>query len=656
MNSVETMLKISTASGSQNEFSTDPYYKHVIELLLRRILPDDLICPNLCDDDIHEDDKQRFQNSIPFFSYIHHENQKTSVSFVLLWQCKPHAFRFVFELISRWLYPGKAMNVMKLFAADLELPELYKNTLTICEISILPASEQELAEIMRNIPIIESEIRLGVQSRYFSWKILEIKGLKPDEKTVIIQEQINYLLKRKAAYFDADLINEMQHMLVMFREGFISAHASRYLSRLVSIQYLFRRELHLAVQKDPHQRYLRLKLFKTKIYTSDGEKSVLGILLAVNFIGKNEFLEERHLLKAIRNYCASIKTIEGSFVAHRRGSEEVCTLYMEIEKEEGCDFSAREISLLRSELPHDLKDRIEHLLHPVFMPRNEEDIMRNILNLSSQLKYVSDLPQVFISFDEQTRDCLLFTLIVVQVSMPGSESIQELLQGIETPLEYIHDRCKMVGMLRRKYAKQATVFRVKLKKHTFIRRDGSLDLNKARQLVVNELERILGEFRDYNGGMISKQNEQLCLLYQSLEGQAGFNEELLENFFYSFTPVVMRTVLEIQLLVRLFNFLLEVIEERLFKNGYPLLRVLETKEALLLIVSTDDEKIKTELMNLSELFNLSPDQLGHSFVQVYNVPYFCYVYLSSKGEDRLSLVKGIEGLLAGRDAYLPLSC
>lgn len=645
------MLQFKTGSSSQDTFSTGNLYQQTIEMLLRRILPKDLLCPVWSNHDIHEDEKQRFQNCIPLFSYIHEGGLEKAISFVLLWQYKPHAFRFAFEMLSRWLFPGKRLNVITLFASDVELPELSEHKLTVCEIAILPTTEQELTEVLRNIPIIESEIRLGVQSRYLSWKILEIKGLNSDEKTVIIQEQINYLLKKKAAYFDNDLITEMQHMLVMFREGFVSSHASQYLSRLVSIQYLFRKELHLHVQKDPYQRYLRLKLLKTKIFTNEGEKPVLGILLAVNFLGNNEFFEEKHLLKAIKNYSSSVKSVSGSFMAHRRGSEKVCTIYMEIEKEDGSEFSTHEISLLRHELPFDLKDRIEHLLHPVFMPRNEEDIMRNILNLSSQLQYVKDMPQVFISFDEQTRDSLLFTLIVVQVSIPGSPSIQELLQKAPSHLEYILDRCKMVGMLRKKYAKQASVFRAKLKKHIFIRRDGTLDLNKARQLVVSELQKVLGEFRDYNGGMISKQNEQLYLLHQYLEENMRVNEELLENFFYSLSPDVMRTLLEIPVLAELFKMLNEVIEERLFKMGAPILKVSDNKDALLFIASSDDQKVKEELINLSVTLHLETDQLAYSFVQVYNVSYFCFVYRSFKSEERAALMKTVEKLLNKANSY-----
>src|SRR5262249_28102216 len=150
---------------------------------------------------------------------------------------------------------------------------------------------------------------------------------------------------------------------------------------------------------------------------------------------------------------------------------------------------------LSKELPIDLKDRIEHLMHPVFMPRNEEEIVRNVLSLSSQIKYIRDIPQLTISFDEQTLTSLFFTVILVRVLKPDSRPIQDTFRRGETFLTYIHDRCRSLGFLRKKYLKEATIFRVKLAKGKFLRRDHSIDLNKARQAIFDELTRLLGDLR-----------------------------------------------------------------------------------------------------------------------------------------------------------------
>lgn len=636
------MLKIIAEPSIQYPSITAPYYQKVVEQLLLTIVPEDLLCPHTRDDDILADEKELFEESIPLFLPKIGESAAEQISFVLLWKNKPHAFRFVFEMLTRWLCPGKRLNVTTVFASDVQLTELSPHTMTVCEITLLPTSEHELSEIKNNLPIIGSEIRAGVKSLFIAWRILEVKGLTADEKTVIIHEQISFLLKRLPKYFDNDLITEMQHMLIMMREDFISQRESRYISKLVSTQYLFRKDICQNIEEDPQQRYLYLKLLKCRMMDPDNPRIVLGIVLAVNFIGKNEFFDEKHLMKAINNYISNVHSVEGSFISHRRGSEHVCTIYLEIEKEDGSQFTPQEILLLRRELPYDLKDRIEHLMHPVFMPRNEEDIMRNILNLSSQIKFVKDLPQVSISFDEQTRDSLLFTVTVVQVSIPGSPTVQDLLQENTSHISYTHERTKMVGMLRKKYAKFATVFRAKLRKNAFIRGDGSLDLNKARLLVVEKLAHMLGDFRDYNGGMISKQNEQLCDLRQYLEGKLRYNDILLENFFYSLSPAVMRTVLDVPLMAKLFIMLNEVLNDRLFKVGTPIFKSAETEEALFLIASAEDIKTKDDLMNFVSHLNHDGGNIAHSFVQMSNVSYLCFVFISNSKQQRESFLRMIQ--------------
>jgi len=359
---------------------------------------------------------------------------------------------------------------------------------------------------------------------------------------------------------------------------------------------------------------------------ASGIKKVLSIVVGVNFLRDKEVFEKRHMLSAIQDLMPNVEAVENSFFNNRRGTEHISTLYLEIKKNDNTDFTSQDIRLLRRELPNDLKDRIEHLMPPVFMPRNEEEIMRNILSLSSQIKYMRDIPQVFITFDEQTHANLFFTVIIVRLVKPGTCSIQEMFKSSGTFLEYIHDRCKPVGFLRKKYAKEATVFRVKLSKEDFLRRDNSIDLYKARQTVCLELLRMIGEFRDYNGGMISKQNEVLADVKKQLGGEVRYNELLLDNFFYSLTPVIMRTLLEPDVLCTVFMMLLESIEEGgLGGDTYRLMSKYDHHFVYLLIKS-DDRTIKEEITRTINKFHLHSSELANAYVHVYDMHYLGYIY------------------------------
>jgi hypothetical protein len=337
--------------------------------------------------------------------------------------------------------------------------------------------------------------------------------------------------------------------------------------------------------------------------------------------------------------------VEESFFSNKRGHESLGTLYLEIQKAGNQNFTGEELQALRRELPNDLKDRIEHLMHPVFMPRNEEEVVRNVLSLSSQIKYLRDIPQVTISFDEQTHGNLFFTVILVRVIKQGDRTIQELFKSSKSPYTYLHERTKEVGSLRKKYLKEATIFRVKLPKGEFLRRDGSIDLYKARQTVFQELCRVVGEVRDYNGGMISKQNELLCNVRTLLQDHVKFNELLLENFFYSLTPVIMRTVLEAEALKTLFLMLLESLDGgALFADGYSL-SIKHDVNFVYVMIKSGDRTLKEELGRLFTKMQLSSSDLANAYVKVYEVPYMGYIYRCSDSHKQRNFCQIIQSLI-----------
>lgn len=611
------------------DFTNNPnasLYKEAIRNTLKKILPANFRVLALHDPDLIDDQREAFHSSLPLLVSTPCEKAPTTMSFYILSKFRLNAFKFFFDMICNWLVPGQRMNVLLCHAIDFRIPDLSEDVLTLCEVMIQIENEAEREELLRNWPIIETEIRLGMQMGYYARRILEIKGLTADAKTASIQEYIAYLISRLPQHFDHNLLTEMQHVLVMCRDEFKADRECQHLSRIISVHYLFRKALRESVKEAPEKRHLSLKLFKAFLRSPTETKPVLGVVVGINFLQDKEVFEERHLLNAIQNYIPTAQAVEHSFFSNRRGNESICTLYLELEKSNGEAFTGDEIRLLRQELPTDLKDRIEHLMHPIFMPRNEEEIMRNILSLSNQIKFLHDLPQVIISFDKQTHSDLYFNVILVEIRNPGSLSVQERFNQTDTILEYIHDRSKMLGVMRRKYVKEASVFGIKLQKHQFLRRDHSIDLNKARQTVVAELNRVLGEIRDFNGGMISKQHELLCAVRDELS-QVKYNELLLENFFYSLTPDVMRAVLEPGLLKSLFLLLLESIQDGFFSGETRAVKIQRDAKHICAIVKTEDRTIKEELSRALSKFDQQPARMASSLVLVYDITYLGYLYI-----------------------------
>lgn len=636
-------VRITTLFESSEEEEINRYYRDIVLRNLKKILPAEFFEEKATQEEMWAHQKAVFKQLLPLITCSGARVFPGMLSFFALSKYRSSSFKFFFEMISRWLIPGKRLNVVLVYATDFRLPDLSEQIYTICEVMIKIDSLSEFEEIQRHFPVIGTEIALGIDSAFYAQRILEIKGLSTDEKMAVIQSFMAFLIKRFPHAYSDDVFIEMQHVLVMCRDEFKAARQARHLSRIISIQYLFRKSLRESVKKNSHRRYLSLKIFKSPIQTPQGRKRVLSILIGLNFLRDQEVFGEKHLLKAIQHFIPSAQAVEQSFFINKLASENICTLYIEVEKKDGSDFTIAEVRRLRRELPANLKNRIEHKLHPIFMPRNEEEVMRNILILSNQIRYLRDIPQVFISFDEQAHSDLSFTVILVRVLKGHLPSIAELFQNSHSSLGYIHDRTKVIGYIRKKYPKEATVFHLKLPKDNFLRADHSIDLYKARQTVVNELFLLIGEVRDYNGGMISKQNELLADIRQTLMDVKDYDELLLENFFYSLVPVVVKALLDPKAFRILFLMLLEGLKDYKHENYY--MKFYSEPYNIFALVITEDPRVKDLLHQAIEKLFIPSTELAVASVKVAHYSCIGYICCAKDGQKKDRFFKTIEETL-----------
>lgn len=612
---------IETVFDVPQEASNQLLYGEVIRNVLKRTLPADIF-----DGAGHESTQKDIDAALPIITSSPLEDDVTDISFYCILKHRLGVFKFFYEMLINWLVPGKQLDVVMLYAVDFRIPQVNRNVYTMCEVMVRVQGADEMRRVRQNFPTVVTELRLGVESAYHARRILEVKGLSADLKTAMIQEHIFHVMNRLSHAVDHDVLTEMQHVLVMCRDDFKAIRDSRHLSRIIITQYLFRKGVYDALKREPDKRHVALKLFRSNIGKSEANRQVLCLVVGMTFLKDKELFNQGHLLNAIQTCLPSVKAVDHSFFSNRRGNEQFCTLYIEIEKEDGTAVTNPEMTILRRDLPRELKAQIGLVMNPVFMPRNEEEIMRNILSLSAQIKFTRDIPQLFIQFDEQTQRHLYFTVIAVRVVSPGSPSIEHLFREKETSLEYIHDRCKSIGILRKKYAKEVTVFRVKLSKTDFLRRDQSIDLYKARQEVVIQLVRVLGEFRDFNGGMISKQHELLEKVKELIGEMAPVEEELLEKFFYSLQPDIMRTVLEPSALKQLFEMQLDSQRAQFPEGEKSVLDIRQTPTHLFTMVKTENQSLNDSIQNALEPFGLASTEKAESYLAIHDFHYYGYLY------------------------------
>ncbi len=620
------------------------YYKEGIKEILRKILPSDLF--------YKENDKWMlskssfFNDSLPIINKHALHTNPNSIAISLLYKYRQNANRFFYDMISRWLIPNKKINIGLFFSSNFTFTDFDSYKLSVAQIIVKLDNENEVKEVNNNFRSIETEIRLGVISDFHANRIMEFKGFSSDRKIEMIQESIGNLIKNRPKDFGQSIFSHMQHFLVTCREEFKSIRDHNHISRIISILHSMRKLLQTKIETDPNKRHLILRFLKTKLKITNSERSVLGLLVGLNFLKQHEIFEKSHLLKAIRRYFPKVVPVENSYIIDRNRNNTVQTIYLEIEKENEEEFTFDEIQNLRFSLSNDLKGYVEQLMHSIFMPRNEEEIVRNIMALSRQLKYVQDIPQVIISFDQQTSSELTYTVILLRILKDNPMTVKDMFTQSNSEFRFLSDRIKKVGILRRKHIKEANVFRLVFPINPYFRSDNSVDLNKARFDVLMELNRIFDDVRDYNGGMIQKQKEVLSSLKLLLDEVGTKNENFLEKFFYSITPAEMTVIQNKDYLRNMFLFLLKIKNERMKKpNRWICSREGKTSY----IVISDVEQLKKKaLMDKIEKLYLPSSEFLYFYLSDLDINYLGFILFSDDSERQKAFLKIVRDFIEFR--------
>lgn len=583
-----------------------------------------------------------FEKEIPYISCSQDIKIFRVVTFFAISQFREDAFKFFYEVVSRWLFPKKQLYVLSANTSNICLHDIDNKTYTISEITVLCETDDECVEIKKNFTLLKLDIALGLKSAFYARCFLDFKGPYIDTKTASIHKFIATVVTRFPQHFSTTIFKDMQHFLVMREDEFKNSRSVRHLCRLICIQFLFRKNLQDLIQKNNKRRHLFVKIFHSRIGCDEKSKKVLSVIVGLNFLDNDESFCEKKLLKAIQQYVPSAQKIENTFFVQNFQLPHICLAYIEIEREDGLLFTSTEIRRLRRELPHNLKNRVEHRSHTIFMPRNDEEVMRAMLTLTHQLKYVRDIPQVFITFDEQADMHLYFTIVLARLVKSPHLSIAELFKKSKGCAEYLHDCIRIMGFVRKKYPKEATVFRLKLPKEDFLRTDYSIDLHKARQRVVNELINAVGEIRDYNGGMMSLQHELLKSIRESLSDVKEIDDLLLDNFFYSLSPVAVRSIVDPCAFKKLYLMLLEGLKE--YKSGECYRKFHVEPYNVFVLVIVENPRMKDLLLEAIQDIHIPLLEIASSSVYVHGltcIGCICCAQDPTKKERLFSMISSI---------------
>ena len=543
--------------------------------------------------DIHNF-KKAFLNTLPFLnSNISESKHASNVALTTICSAKNTlgAGRHIADICSKWFIPGKLTPLSYVFSYVFSFSFDPQHQYLMHQINGNLTDKKDSVIIKKTLPIINKEIKITIQAVQKAREIIAkdtlclnerktliyqnieslIKSsthrqsrsvydhihhlflkLSSEKKTALISEQVAPLSNSPSNLFQRDIFADLQNFLVQFQEEFIVKRKAQHISKLISNIYLFKKEVLHHIALNPKKRFLKTAILNSKY--EDNKTPFIGLLICINILKPNEIIAKEHIESALKEAIQSSFQIQ-FFSSVDKAPQSIKLLYFEIQKIDISLFNNIEISNLQSQLIKSIKVHIKRNLNHVFMARNEEEIFKNVVTLSKQLKYVHDIPQIMINFHRQTDEDLIFTIIILRIKKDQSYCLQEKLTQCKQYLNFNRVKVNIVGYLRKNYQKQACVFDLQLKKKPFLRQDFSVDLYDARSFIYSTLSNALGPIRDFNGGMFSKQHEVYALLKNQILSTEKIDEFSLKNFFYNICPAHMQGVLEVSLLKESFLFM-----------------------------------------------------------------------------------------------------
>lgn len=154
------------------------------------------------------------------------------LSFTMISHKKEFVIRFITEMTRKWIIPGKISPVSKICVLDFEDDQ--KGKYYLIEIS-LDLIKEDLDPLL--LEIFMDELRLGLTSSFYAYKILSMKGLDHQDKLILVQDKIMRVLHRFLGRVEYDLIPFMQSLLFSLPETFMQFKSEEEISRMILYFY-----------------------------------------------------------------------------------------------------------------------------------------------------------------------------------------------------------------------------------------------------------------------------------------------------------------------------------------------------------------------------------------------------------------------------------
>lgn len=564
---------------------------------------------------------ESFDALLPFVSWDLCASAPGIVSVYLI--CKYTAnkvFSFMSHIVRYTLVPGKCLEMSAEQAMEFsigDVPYVFR------EISLHIDFQKDLARVRRNLPFAAAEIRRGITNPHAARAMLERREFFDATKVEFVYDDLHFLCKRRPELFDVRIFSMFESIFARTNSTFRALRRTRHFSRIIAAFFYLDHLISVGGKGELSRRQVHIHTFPAKLRFPFGERSVMGIAVAVSALESGEFLTITQLMAAVTALLPGSRLVKNSEIEFAPSLYAGALHYFEIENIEGSPITPAQRQTLRELLPSEIKGHIERLIHPIFMPRNDEEIYRNVVRLSSALTSETTPPQITINYEHQIDGYLVFSAVCVRLIRLDAPPLSEVFEGCAHRLFF--DQVKVVGKLSEELVKEANIFRIHVAKHKFMRKDGSIDIYKTQIALLSDLGRFMPNLTDFHHDLIEELREELSDLKGAV-GDIGKNEEhLLEALFYSMSPSPKEGAITTAAFVGLFGLLLEAAQGRQGRRVADDLWSGECDVCSSVVIRQKEISCREEIASCLATLDIPSNEYAIAEVASNSATYLCYV-------------------------------
>lgn len=316
--------------------------------------------------------------------------------------------------------------------------------------------------------------------------------------------------------FNLLLYRSYELFVVNCPNDFLVNRTRSHLHKILCNQFFLQKRMEEALQKDGSQKQLMIKLFRAP--------SRIGVALAYS---SSYAFQKNQFLKALDLLLPGISEVPRSFYLWHSPEFPYFFTYFEVDKLRGKELSNGQLAAIETALKEQILAS-SPLTPAVFWPYNKEESHRQIQLLVREITDKEDMTHLSIHFQEQTGSSLEFLVHLVRPKAAEPIPFENLPESLYFFRYSRH-------LINTPFSIEIEAFSIKMPSQLFDIRD-SINLLYARRYLVKQLEAIIGEFRDFNGGLFEKQQDHFESVRLELSSKIPYFELFAERVFYALHP------------------------------------------------------------------------------------------------------------------------